>query len=329
MFSSSNYIFIFKKALYFVPIPIKHQRMIRFIVLYFFLFSYISLHAAEDFGWWTAIHNWDGHTPWNQYLTISPAFMGPNALPVPEVTKGAIDSSAELEVAGDYHYCCGDKTIDFYTKGYLPLFNNKMSVSVDVIPYEWFKTDTATRDRRAARTRSGKGGAGGDIYFYTNFQLLKNHPHLPDLLFEAAFRTASGTNLRNARYTDGAGYFFDVSAGKNYSIKKNILRLYLMTGFYDYQTFDLQHLQNDCFLYGVGTDFTFNRFQISQSLAGYSGYLDIGDKPLVYRASVRLKNPRFDWKLSYQTGLNDYPFQRFRLSLIWHIPPPFKHVPMV
>lgn len=293
-------------------------------LFFFYILFFPSLHAEEDFGWWAAIHKWDGHTPWNQYMTISTSFMGPNALPVPEVTKGNIDTTAELEVAGDYHHSKGDKTTDFYTRGYLPLFNNRMAVSMDVIPYEWFKTDTATRDQRAARTKNGKGGAGGDIYFYSNFQLIRNQKYFPDILLQVAFRTASGTNLRNARYTDGPGYFFDISAGKNYNIKKSILRLYFMGGFYDYQTYDLQHLQNDCILYGLGADINFKRVIISQSLAGYSGYLDIGDKPLVFRASLRIKNPHFDWKVSYQWGLNDYSYQRFRVSLIWHILPPFK-----
>jgi hypothetical protein len=92
-----------------------------------------------------------------------------------------------------------------------------------------------------------------------------------------------------------------------------------MSGFYSYQTFDLQHLQNDCFLYGGGADLAFKKILLSQSLAGYSGYLKIGDNPLVYRISARLKNVHFDWKLSYLWGINDYAFQRVRLSVIWHL----------
>ncbi len=278
-----------------------------------------SVEAGEDYTWWNEIHNWDGHTSWVQYMTISTSFMGPNALPVPEVTNGSVDSLAELEVAGDYYYSRGDKTKDFYLRGSLPLYNNRVSFAIDVVPYEWFKTDTATRDERAARTRSGEGGAGGDIYFYTNIQVLRDHPHLPDLLFRAAFRTASGTNLGNARFTDGAGYFFDLSAGHNYGLKNSVLRIYMMGGFYSYQTYDLNHLQNDCLLYGFGTDIFFRKILFSQSIAGYSGYLDIGDKPLVYRASIRLRNKMFDWKFSWQAGLNDYDYQRYRVSVIFHL----------
>lgn len=279
-----------------------------------------QLLAQEDFTWWNEKHNWDGYTSWVQYMTMSTSYMGPNALPVPEVEKGRIDSSAELEIAGDYHYSKGDKTTDFYLRGFLPLYNNRVAVSIDVIPYEWFKTDTITRDLRAARTRSGKGGAGGDIYFYACFQLLHDHGKWPDLLLQTALRTASGTNLRNVRYTDGPGYFFDLSGGKNFEFGKAKLRFYLMGGLYIYQTFDLQHLQNDCKLYGSGADLHFGKIILSQSVAGYSGYLDIGDKPLVYRAGVRLKNKVIDWKFSYQWGLNDYAYQRYRLSLIFHLP---------
>jgi hypothetical protein len=289
-----------------------------YFCIYFFILS-LRISAQVDYSWWNTIHNWDGHTSWVQYMTMSTSYMGPNALPVPELTNGRIDSSAELEVAGDYHYSKGDKTTGFYLRGSLPLYENRVSFSVDVVPYEWFRMDTATRDERAARTQSGEGGAGGDIYFYSNIQLVRNKEYLPDILFRAAMRTASGTNLGNARYTDAPGYFFDVSAGKNYSLKKNILRLYVLGGFYTYQTYDLNHPQNDCLLYGIGADIHFSKIIFSQSLAGYSGYLNIGDKPMVYRASVRLKNKMFDWKFSYQVGLNDYDYQRFRLSLIFHL----------
>jgi hypothetical protein len=292
--------------------------VIRLFVLLISLHWVFALQAQEDFSWWNQKHNWDGCSPWTDYLTISTSFMGPNAIPVPEMTRGMIDSAAELEVAGDYYFSRGDKTKDFYLRGYLPLFSHRMSVTLEAVPYEWFTTDTITRDARAARTRSGKGGAGGDIYFTTCFSVLKEKEAVPGIALRAALRTASCTNLRNARFTDGAGYFFDVSAGKNFSLKKCTLRLYVMSGFYDYQTFDVEHLQNDCFLYGVGADLNFNKFMIAQSFSGYNGYLEIGDKPVVYNASIKWKNNHVDLKAGYEWGVRDYDFQRVRLSVILH-----------
>jgi hypothetical protein len=244
--------------------------------------------------------------------------MGPNALPVPEVTKGNVDSLTEVELSGSYNFSRGDKTTDFYTRGYLPLFHSRMAVMIDAIPYEWFKTDTFTRDVRAARTRSGKGGAGGDIYLTTNFRILQDRKSWPDLAFRFAYRLPSGTNLRNARYTDGAGYYFDLSAGKNYRIKNATLRIYAMGGFYVYQTYDLQHLQNDCLLFGFGADLNFKMWMITQSLSGYKGYLDIGDRPLVYRSGLQWKGKIVDWKISYQWGIHNHDFQRLRIGVVYH-----------
>ena len=295
----------------------KRSLMRKCIPILFLLIANPSF-AQEDFSWWTIIHNWDGHTPWNEYMTMSTSFMGPNSLPVPEVTKGSVDSLTELELSGSYNFSRGDKTKDFYTRGFLPLYNNRVAVMIDVITYEWFETDTITRDVRAARTRSGKGGAGGDIYFTTQFQVLRDRENWPDLAFRGTFRLASGTNLRNARYTDGPGYYFDLSGGKNISIHRVICRFYAMAGFYAYQTYDLQHLQNDCFLFGAGCELAFPGWTIAQSFSGYDGYLNIGDKPLVYRMEIRKKRKSFDWKASYQWGINDYDFQRVRLGLVFH-----------
>jgi hypothetical protein len=285
-------------------------------ILIVVLFIAPGVYAQDDYAWWNAKHNWDGHSPWTQYLTLSPSFMGPNALPVPEVTTGEIDSVAELEIAGDYYFSKGDKTKDFFLRGILPLYSDRVSVSVEVVPYEWFKTDTITRDVRAARGRTGKGGSGGDIYFMTSFTILKNRPSLPGLALRAGLRMASGTNLGDARFTDGPGYFFDLSGGKNIDFTNSILRLYGMAGFYAYQTFDVEHLQNDCIMYGVGADLYWKKFKLSQSLGGYSGYLDLQDQPLVYRFSFRMENGLLDYEAGYLWGIRDYDFQRIRISVI-------------
>src|SRR5688572_26334584 len=129
----------------------------KWLFILFLVANSKSSCAQEDFGWWVEKHNWDGVTPWNQYLTISSAFLGPNALPVPEVRNGRADRAASLQVSFDFHTSRGDETQDFCLKGVLPLFANRMSVEMDVVPLEWYEMDTLTRDIRAVRTRSGKG----------------------------------------------------------------------------------------------------------------------------------------------------------------------------
>ncbi len=297
--------------------------MFRILVLMFFAVCYIlPLHAEDDYTWWNEIHQWDGYTPWHQYMTMSSAFLGPNALPVPEVKKGSLSGEFELEIMAGAHFSKGDKTQDFFTRVYVPLCDGKVALEGYVVPLEFFQMDTVTRDLRAARTRSGEGHAGGDIYFSTQVQLLQDHENWPDMALELAFRTASGTRLSDARYTDAPGYFLDLSLGKSFALasEKDIeLRLFSMLGFYAYQTYDLEHLQDDAFLAGIGAELNFNSFSFSQSLSGYHGYLDNGDQPLVYKASLQWKRRKLDGKIWYQWGLHDFSYQTVRVGVVYHL----------
>jgi hypothetical protein len=282
-----------------------------------------DLLAQEDFGWWVEKHHWDGITPWHQYMTMSSSFLGPNALPVPEIMNGQVDTAASLSVSFDHYSSQGDRTDDVFLKGVLPLFGNRMSVTMEVVPLEWYKMDTTTRDIRAVRTRSGEGSAGGDIYLSTYFQLLREKYHLPDIGLRISLRTASGTHLRDARFTDAPGYFFDLSLGKSYRSGSSFIReirWYLDAGLYTYQTYDLQNLQDDCLFYGGGLTLNTKGISWSHHLAGYYGYLKTGDRPLVYRSELRLLRKIIDWSISYQWGINDYAYQRFRVSCIFHLP---------
>ena len=48
--------------------------------------------SAQSYTWWEETVHWDGVTPWERYIVFTPGFLGPNALPVPRVTNGSIDS---------------------------------------------------------------------------------------------------------------------------------------------------------------------------------------------------------------------------------------------
>ncbi len=296
--------------------------MIRTLIL---LFLSTTLHAQQDFSWWNEIHNWDGHSNWTKYMTMSTSFMGPNALPVPEVKQGDLEREMKVEILAGYHSGKGDKTRDFYTGLFVPLCEGKIALEAFVVPLEFFSTDTATRDLRAARTKSGEGRAGGDIYFSTQVQVLQNREYWPDVLLELAFRTASGTRLRDARHTDGSGYYMDLSFGKSFALAEENdvrLRLFAMLGFYSYQTHDPLHLQNDCWLEGVGAELGLGKFSLTQTVSGYRGYLDIGDQPLVYKGSLQVHRRKLDFKIWYQWGIHDFPYKSIRAGVVYHLDMP-------
>lgn len=287
------------------------------LVLFVLLGSLNHLAVGQDFAWWNTTHNWDGTTPWHKYLTISPAFLGPNALPVPTIKKGKSLDKARLILGADLHYGSGDQTQNLYTELYIPLHSPKVGLLVSVIPLERYQMDATTRDLRAARDFDGKGYAGGDFYVGTYIQLLEGHHSLPDAMLTVNIKTASGRNLEAARFTDTPGYFFDLSLGKSYRSRISWIdqiRPHLMAGLFVWQTYEDKHRQNDSFLYGAGVDISSSSFELSQAIGGYYGYKNNGDRPIVYRTTWRTKwASRVNYEVQFQEGLRDYPFRSIRV----------------
>ena len=46
-----------------------------------------SINAQAQLDWWNQTHNWDGTTPWTQYMKYSHAYLGPNAIPIPTLHR--------------------------------------------------------------------------------------------------------------------------------------------------------------------------------------------------------------------------------------------------
>lgn len=200
------------------------------------------------------------------------------------------------------------------------LYTPKVGLQIQIVPIEFYQMDTLTRDLRAARNRSGKGYAVGDFYVSTFVQVLENHKSLPDIMLSINLKTASGNKFSDARFTDAPAYYMDLSFGKNYTLntsKKLSIRTYFMGGFYVWQIRGDTQPQDDAFLYGLGAKLKAERFTLSSSLAGYRGYLQNGDSPLVIRAELRTKfKNKLNYSFRYQKGLNDFPYNSFSFNLI-------------
>ncbi|PPK87304.1 hypothetical protein CLV84_0242 [Neolewinella xylanilytica] len=273
---------------------------------------------AQDYGWWNDTHDWDGVSPWRSYLTLAPAFMGPNALPVPDVRNGRIEEALRLRVAGEAHFGHGDRTQNLYLEGHIPLFSDRVGLHLQYVPLERYAMTPTIRDERAARDFDGKGWASGDVYVATHVQLLRGHARLPDLLLAINLKTASGNKLSAARYTDTPGYSFDLSAGKTYPVGETELsvRPHAQIGFYVWQTFQDNYYQNDAVQYGLGCDVRFRGLTLTPALGGYYGYLGNGDRPLVVRLDLTTERERgVDYFLRLQRGLADYPYTSVRIGL--------------
>jgi len=260
--------------------------------------------------------NWDGITHWSKYQISSPGYLGPNALPVPLVHKATIPDRFFWSGQYEYYSGKGDETHDFKTRMVFPVAKGRVGLEFSYVPVEFFTMDSMTsRIRRTESGRAVNGKAFGDIYFGTIVQLIRDHAFLPDLAVAMSCRTASGTERRNARYTDAPGYYFDVTIGDSYGKNRGFfqhMRWYSEIGFYAWQTYLDNYPQNDALLFGAGIDFDFKYFFINQSFAGYAGYMNNGDEPVVYRADLGIKIGQAALTLGYEKGLRDYPFQSFR-----------------
>ena len=290
--------------------------------------------SQDDATWWNETHHWDGITSWTQYIIYSPYYTGPNALPVPYSQKGRVKDQIELRMDLEGHFSNGDNTQDILLDCYIPLIKNKIAVEFYGVPVEHYNMDEPTVIERRGRNRDGEGYAMGDFYFSTMVQLIRDKK-IPDMTLRMACKTASGSQLSDARYTDAPGYFFDLSMGKDLILTNKLIqkiRFHWMMGFYSWQMNLPENRQNDAVLFGAGIDISISGFCLNNSLDGYSGYFGkelvvVGDKtepvsfrdrPIVYRLDVMKQTEHFDFGLGYQLGLNNYTYQSIKLSLIYH-----------
>lgn len=295
-----------------------------FISIWFFFIAF-SAHTQNenaDYGWWNELHDWEvGDPGWRNMMKITPGYLGPNALPVPEVKKGIIEKKTEIALTASNHFHWGDPTRDISGKIFIPFAKNKIAVEMYGVIIEHFAFSKQIRNERIARDKDGRGFAVGDFYFSTLIQISKNR-RFPNTLFRFAAKTASGNQLEAARYSDSPGYFFDFSFSKPYGRKTSgVLRPFGLLGFYSWQTNDELNLQNDAFLYAAGLDFLKNNWLLSSSLSGYSGYKNRRDRPMQINLDFRRDFTNNAVRVQYHYGLRDWKYRTLRVSYIRKLNP--------
>lgn len=275
--------------------------------------------AQTDYTWWNNIHQWDGITPWVNYIKLTPGGMGPNALPVPEMQNGKLDTALNFTLAPEVYLAKNDFTADVYTELKIPI-ENRVVLRIWWVPFEYFNTDTIVRDFRAARTKDAYGTATGDVYIGTQIKLVENHKFLPDAVLGINLKTASGSRVYDARTTDTPGYFFDLTLGKTWRINAQTnIRPYANLGFLVYQTYRDDYYQNDALLWGFGTDFTYKQLTLKAQFAGYKGYFDDLDKPVVFRAEANLRANNLRYFFRYQIGNESYNYTNLRAGITFYL----------
>jgi len=287
----------------------------KFILIISLLYAFQGV-SQLNYDWWNEIHQWDGTTPWHRMQKSTPGYMGPNALPVPELRNGLVDSNLSLQFSNDFYGSEGDFTYNTFAQINIPL-KDLVSFHVWWVPMEYFETDTLVRDLRMGRTQEARGWNTGDVYVSTQIQIVKNHALLPDLTLASTLKTASGRGLGDSRFTNAPAYYFDLHAGKNFDVFQNwVIRPHAMAGLYVYQTNRDDQFQNDAFLWGLGFQLYNNHWDIRIQSAGYIGYLLDLDTPTTLRIRISKKWKYWELFSRYQIGNDSFPFNNASLGLI-------------
>lgn len=244
---------------------------------------------------------------------IAPAYFGPNALPVLDMSDGRTYEQLRVELAGDgYFGKHGNRTADVFARVCVPLFTRWANLSIWMPVYEWYKQ------------ADGTGSGAGDVYLSTDVQVLHNAwfksekaKYIPQMTVRLGMKTASGGQFVRRRHYDCPAYFFDLSMGQSIPLSAVSLRFAGSAGFLCWQTDNGR--QNDAVMYGLQATLQHDYFSIQTTWGGYVGWERHGDAPmsLKVRAAGHIKG--FEPYVQYQWGIQDFPFHQIRIGLVYNI----------
>lgn len=260
---------------------------------------------------------------------VAPAYFGPNAFPVPDMTDGATSDKLKVELAADGFVChstsgmIDDVTSDIFARLTVPLFTDRVNLVVWMPVVETFRCGPRINALRRVQNpdRWITGIDSGDAYVSTDILILDEEKRGCGLVLRAALKSASGNSFSTARVYDAPGYFFDVSVGRNVYIssnKKTIFRTAVSTGFLCWQTANGR--QNDAVMYGVSASLKTGPVKAEVNYGGYVGWESKGDRPMTLKTKLSWSVGRFSINAMYQVGFVDWPFHQVRLGAAYEIP---------
>ncbi|MDR2041227.1 MAG: hypothetical protein LBP98_02785 [Tannerella sp.] len=265
------------------------------------------LHAQSD--------SWREQT---KLLIYAPRYFGANAFPLPELRSGKTGKRYEIELRGEYHYYTGDRTKDVYARLFVPFAKGRAGLEVSGVIREDYLTTEETKEARHAVENRPPIPCYGDVIVSSFYQLLQSDQWC-DLMLGCSLKTASGGRLCDARYTDAATYWFDLTAGRDLVRSADhsaFLRVQGMIGFYCWMTNDLVHRQNDATLYGLGLGAGYKNVLLTCDYAGFYGYRHVGDHAVSLRYKFNYEYKKNILSLRFRYGMKDHLFDTYSAAYI-------------
>lgn len=278
--------------------------------------------------WWNNLHDYPNAAGpvRKRYINLSPGYMGPNALPVLRLMNGSYDENLWLDVQGAWHGGNGDKTENIFIRMNIPVAKDRVNLYFFLNPYEKWETNAQVRDERRMMNLAARGNDFGDLLFGVNFFLLNEEKHFINASMNIEVKTTLGSGLSNARYTDHGMYTYSGHIGRTLIQKERYsFLLKSMAGFVTWQT-NMNRLpggssqfQNDAFLFGLGFEGTYGKWEIDSDFSGYSGYIGNRDNPLFWRSQIQYNMSRLGIRAEYEYGLRWWAWDSIKVGIRYQI----------
>jgi len=280
------------------------MRRVLLIVLVLF-----SFNAQAQLDWWNQIHNWDGATPWTQYMKYSHAYLGPNAIPIPTLQRSDrsyLKSSSQMSLIEDDSFLSLHNELH-WDRGHTQIHITHQSI-------EYYRMSEEVRDLRISRDEDGEGVLAGDVLIDISTRLWESDREAVWFTFHT--KTAAGP-LPQARFTDAPGYAFFFSHQKSLGdIGRWTPTITTDAGFQVYQTHWVDYPQNDGFLGNIGLQLQKDETILSARVRSFTGYFRDGDWPRLLELQWNNNLSFGQTQLSWTRGLNDYPFSFLTVGLV-------------
>lgn len=279
-----------------------------------------QIAKTQDHNWWAKNVGWDGTTHWSRYLISSARYLGPNALPIPQMYGEKIPEETSFGLSLNTHVTSGDVTYNTALYAQHSIKPKVLSFELYWVPVEFFTESHAIKtERKIFYQFYDNRFASGDVFLNTFFQVLNKEKHGIDVAVRLGYRFPSSTLQGAARFTDAMGYYLDGSFGKTLIKGRSQLSVLGMFGIHVWQTNVENQYQDDSILYGLGLRWTSQHLTLDSSYRGYYGYLNNGDRPeaLSFKGRYRFTN----WTLfgGVQQGFRDLLYRSAELGLMVHL----------
>jgi hypothetical protein len=251
-------------------------------------------------------------------LIYAPRYFGPNAFPLPELRDGSVSDRYEIELRGEYHFNPGDRTKDLFGRLFIPFAGGRAGVEISGVIEEDYETSDAVRDERHAIEKRPPIRCYGDAVISSFYRILRSDRWF-DATVSSSLKTASGGRLCDARYTDAAAYWFDLTAGRDLvrsTDRSAFIRLQAMVGFYCWMTNNMVHRQNDATLFGAGLSAGYRNLLFACDYSGFDGYRNEGDYPVAFRYKLNYEYKKNILSLRYRHGMKDNIYDFYSVGYI-------------